>query len=74
MRDGTICSNFYTVSVIRLQFIGLCILWNDTGGLYPFCSTTSGFMSPLKRKNLFIFIFECEYFHDGVLVFYSEYG
>ena len=31
-------------------------------------------MSPLKRKNLLIFIFEREYFQDGVFVFYSQYG
>ena len=74
MAPFTVISEYIISNPIRLQFVGLGILWNDTGGLYPFCSNTFGFMSLLKRKNLLIFIFECEYFHDGVLVFYSKYG
>ena len=74
MAPFTVISEYIISNPIGLQFVGLCILWNDNGGLSHFCSTTSGFMSPLKRKNLLIFIFECEYFHDGVFVFYSEYG
>ena len=65
MAPFTVISEYIISNPIRLQFVGLCILRNDNGGLYPFCSTTPGFMSPLKRKNLLIFILKCEEFHDG---------
>ena len=45
-----------------MQFVGLGILWNDTRGLYPFCSNTSGFISRLKRLlnvkiSIMVFLF-----------------
>jgi len=59
---------------IRLQFVDLCILWNDFGELCPWRSNTIGCMSLLKNERICWFlIFECDS-QDVVIVFYSQYG
>ena len=52
-----VISEYIICNPIRLQFVDLCILWNSTGGLCPWCSNTIGCMSFLKMEESVDFLF-----------------